>query len=164
VQAPDPAESWDWSAARARCLREARRIVGSERDAEDAVQEALIRAWRNRSSCRTPRAPLPWLLQITRREALRINERARPVTLLEREEANALPDEAPGEDEALARLDVGRVLATLPPTDRALLALRYERDLTQPRVAEVLALPEGTVKVRLHRLRSRLREALEPGE
>jgi RNA polymerase sigma-70 factor (ECF subfamily) len=154
---------WDWTASRARCLREARRIVVSQRDAEDAVQEAFIRAWRHSSACRTPQRPLPWLLQITRREALRINQRARPVSLLEKTRAEALAAKEGWDEEALARVDLHRALDGLSREDRVLLALRYERDLTQPRVAEILDLPEGTVKVRLSRLRNRLRGTLEHG-
>jgi RNA polymerase sigma-70 factor (ECF subfamily) len=157
----EPAEEWDWAAARARCLREARRIVTSRRDAEDAVQEALIRAWRNRQACRTPHAPLPWLLQITRREALRIRQRARPQVPLEGEWPERTTTPLDWDDALVARVDVRRVVAGLSSEDRVLIGLRYERDLTQPRMAQVLGLPEGTVKVRLNRLRSTLRRALE---
>jgi RNA polymerase sigma-70 factor, ECF subfamily len=157
----DPAENWDWSAARGRCLREARRIVYSQRDAEDAVQEAFARAWRNRLSCRTPAAPLAWLVQITRREALRIRQRSRPATPLDAAESSAA--EQAGTEETLERVDVRRALDSLPAEDRVLLMLRYGEDMTQPRVAEVLDLPEGTVKVRLHRLRNRLRGELMAG-
>ncbi len=66
---------WDWQQARTRCLREARRFL-AHAEAEDAVQEAFIRAWRHRARLRAGHPPLPWLLQITRREALRIRERS----------------------------------------------------------------------------------------
>jgi RNA polymerase sigma-70 factor (ECF subfamily) len=46
--------------------------------------------------------------------------------------------------------------------DRALVWLRYEDDLTQPVIAERLGMPEGTVKVRLHRLRAVLRREIDP--
>src|SRR5256714_2456768 len=64
---------WQWALARQRCLREARRILRNRDDAEEAVQEAMARAWRKRAACRTPSAPLPWLLQITRNEAMRLD-------------------------------------------------------------------------------------------
>lgn len=48
----------------------------------------------------------------------------------------------------------------LSPEDRRLLQLRYVADLTQSAVAEQLGMPEGTTKVRLHRLRKRLRHRL----
>ena len=63
--------------------------------------------------------------------------------------------------EVTERVDIDRVLEDLSTDDRRLLELRYTDDLTQPAVAVALGIPEGTVKVRLHRLRSRLRVALE---
>jgi RNA polymerase sigma-70 factor (ECF subfamily) len=103
--------------------------------------------------------PLPWLLQITRNEALR----------LLRQNAQRVPEELAGEPaeddpevaDAAERVDLDRALASLSHDDRRLLELRYKDDLTQPAVAAALGVPEGTVKVRLHRLRSRLRVALE---
>lgn len=135
-------------------------MLRSRAEAEDAVQNALLRAWRNSGSCRTPDAPLPWLLQITRNEALRIlrqNAGARVPEELVGEPA----DDDPGMAEADGRVDLDRALAGLSQDDRRLLELRYRDDLTQPAVAAALGIPEGTVKVRLHRLRSELRVALE---
>jgi RNA polymerase sigma-70 factor, ECF subfamily len=57
-------------------------------------------------------------------------------------------------------VDVRDVLETLGPEDRLLLSLRYEHDLTQAEVARRIGTPEGTAKVRLHRVRERLRERL----
>jgi RNA polymerase sigma-70 factor (ECF subfamily) len=59
------------------------------------------------------------------------------------------------------RLTVEQALGTLAERDRRVLHLRYAEDLTQIEVARRLGLPEGTVKVRLHRARGRLRRALE---
>ncbi|HEX8745539.1 MAG TPA: sigma-70 family RNA polymerase sigma factor [Thermoleophilaceae bacterium] len=150
---------WEWDIARARCLREARRILRDREDAEEAVQEALIRAWRNQAKCRTPATPIPWLVQITRNEALRLAARR------QRRQASEVPEETPdrllasddGLDEMLASLATEQALAALCPEERTLLRLRYEEDLTQGQVAARLGVPEGTVKVRLHRVRARLR-------
>jgi RNA polymerase sigma-70 factor (ECF subfamily) len=101
------------------------------------------------------------LLAITRHEALRIG--ARPGAA-PREE---VPDDEPAGDpdplveSAPMRVDLLRALTDLPEGDRRLLELRYAHDLTQASVATRLGIPEGTVKVRLHRLRARLRVALE---
>jgi RNA polymerase sigma-70 factor, ECF subfamily len=54
-----------------------------------------------------------------------------------------------------------QALDRLSPDERTLLLLRYGEDLTQPELARRLDLPEGTVKVRLHRIRKRFAEALE---
>ena len=153
----------DWDGARRRCLREAQRMLRSPAEAEDAVQEAFLRAWRHSSSCRTPDKPLPWLLQITRREALRtlshspLRRGAWEATGPERGYDDPLVETTP------ERLDLLSALGQLTPDDRRLLELRYEEDMTQSTLAERLGIPEGTVKVRLHRLRARMRLALEEG-
>lgn len=61
------------------------------------------------------------------------------------------------------RLDVRSALRRLSTEDRVLLALRYDGDLTQEHVAKLMGMPEGTVKVRLHRLRARLSTQLTNG-
>lgn len=153
------APRWEWDTARRRCLREARRILRDREDAEEAVQEALIRAWRNQSKCRTPATPLPWLVQITRNEALRLAERR------QRRQASEIHDDSPdritsgdnGVERMLESVATEQALSVLRPEDRALIRLRYVEDLTQGQVAARLGVPEGTVKVRLHRARARLR-------
>jgi RNA polymerase sigma-70 factor, ECF subfamily len=163
LESAQRAQEWDWTAIRVRCLREARRMLDCERDAEEAVQEALLRAWRSRSKQREPGAELGWVLRITRNEALRSRARRRQRPELG-VDADELPERGDGDDALGAlveSLDVRTALGELAAEDALLLRLRYERDLTQPRVAELAGLPEGTVKVRLHRLRSRLRERLK---
>lgn len=151
---------------RAAAASEARRYLRTAHDVDEVVQEALVRAWRRRATCRGEDR-MPWMRQIARNEALRLLDRHRRRSereLLEDGEALAgLPgDEGQqDEDELVSKLDVARLLGRLSVADRQLLALRYEHDLTQPEVAEMLGIPEGTVKIRLHRLRGRLRKALE---
>jgi len=106
-------------------------------------------------------APLRAGCQEAAREAL-LRWRARirdlytqaPVELLD-----ALPS---GQDVSqLAEIiDLREAIAELAPRDALLLRLRYEQDLTQPRLARLAGMPEGTVKIRLHRIRGRLRERL----
>src|SRR3954453_18187781 len=66
---------WDWGDLRQRCLRETRRVLGQGGAAEDATQEALIRAWGQRDSWQDPRRPGPWISTIAPREALRLAAR-----------------------------------------------------------------------------------------
>jgi RNA polymerase sigma-70 factor, ECF subfamily len=151
---------WDWHGVRSRCLREARRLLRDREDAEEAVQEALARAWRRRSSCESPDAPLGWLLQITRNEALRIMERRARRTA--REVITAIEPERAGEepiDALISTVATTQALAGLRPDERLLINLRYRDDLSQAEVARTMDLPEGTVKVRLHRIRKRLKDA-----
>jgi RNA polymerase sigma factor (sigma-70 family) len=65
-----------------------------------------------------------------------------------------------GEDAVLTRIDVERALERLSPADREMVRLRYEEDLTNPKVAVALGLSVANVKVRLHRLRPKLQETL----
>jgi RNA polymerase sigma-70 factor, ECF subfamily len=78
-------------------------------------------------------------------------------------DVDALPDRTAPEllDVLGERIDVRRALRPLDGEDRRLLWLRYGEDLTQPATAAVMGMPEGTVKVRLHRLRKQLRAALD---
>jgi len=157
---PDNASSavaWDWAGLRTRCFREAVRVL-PRADAEEAVQEALVRAWLRQDACRSPEAPLPWLLEITRNEARRLLGRQARRSSLE------LFDAASREDDELVgtadRVTVEQALRTLGDGDQRVLRLRYAEDLTQVEVARRLGVPEGTVKVRLHRARRRLRSLL----
>jgi RNA polymerase sigma-70 factor (ECF subfamily) len=147
-------------------VREARRYVRATHDVDEVAQEALVRAWRRRATCHGEDR-LPWLRQIARNEALRLLERRRrrsEFELLDDERllAGVADEDALLEEEgALLRMEVEQAVRRLSVADRQLLALRYERDLTQPEVARMLGIPEGTVKIRLHRLRGRLRKALD---
>lgn len=166
VVRPPTQGDWDWAGLRAAATREARRYVVAAHDVDDVVQESLVRAWRQQASCRGEDR-LPWMRQIARNEALRLLDRRRrrgerelldDATLLA-----TVPDRRAEEqrDGLLLQMEIGAVLKRLSVEDRRMLALRYEEDLSQPEVARVLQLPEGTVKVRLHRIRGRLRKALD---
>jgi RNA polymerase sigma-70 factor (ECF subfamily) len=153
-------DAWNWDAARRRCLREARRYAATEADAQDAVQTAMLLAWRSRASCNAPDDPLPWMLAITRREAWRNRPRAVHVELDTSTYSDCASfDEA---ERIVERLDVQAAIAGLDKDQRDLLHLRYTEDLAHHSVAQRLGIPEGTAKVRLHRARNRLRALLEP--
>jgi RNA polymerase sigma-70 factor (ECF subfamily) len=158
TELPAPEPAWDWRFARSRCLREARRLLRDVDDAEEAVQEAMARAWRRRRACSNPEDPLGWLLQITRNEALRVMERRSRRTA--REIVTPVePDRRAEEpiDDLLSTMATRQALARLRPDERVLLHLRYRADLSQAEVAQRLDMPVGTVKVQLHRIRKRLR-------
>jgi RNA polymerase sigma-70 factor, ECF subfamily len=155
-------EKWDWPLIRKRCAAEALRILRRPYDAEEVVQEALVRAWRSRHACRTPEAPLPWCLQITRNEAFRmIGRRGHHMSSGPLEEGEGVEDQRAKRDRSriLVRVDVDRALQRLTPHERLLISLRYAHDFSHSEIAEELSIPEATARVRLHRAHKRL-EAL----
>jgi RNA polymerase sigma-70 factor, ECF subfamily len=156
-----PRQDWDWGRLRTRSRAEALRVLGDPHTADEAAQEAMTRAWRQRGKCRTPRTPEPWVAQIARNEALRLRAGERKQSDM----ATRAAEEYPGmsvfaEEELIRRVSVQQILSALTLEERRLIDLRYGEDLAQPAIAELLGVPEGTVKVRLHRLRQRLRKVI----
>jgi RNA polymerase sigma factor (sigma-70 family) len=152
------AHDWDWAAVSTLCLREARRLLGGTNSAaEDAAQEATIRAWRYRARCRDPTRPEPWIAAIARREALRAVARRREQPLDARED---IADPRQDLSELADLLAVRRALSAIDGRDRQLLVGRYWQDLPNAELATQLGLAEVTVRVRLHRLRRMLREIM----
>jgi RNA polymerase sigma-70 factor (ECF subfamily) len=131
------------------------RYASNPSEAEDIAQDALLRAWRRRSTLRDAERRNQWLAAIVRNEAFRQHARVRP-------DLSATIELREGEEDAqvLAAVelaDLHAALRELSESDRLLLELRYEEDLTQAAIARRLGIPEGTVKVRLHRARAKLR-------
>ncbi len=156
-----PGLDWDWADLRRRSRAEALRVLRDPHPADEAAQEALTRAWRQRDRCRTPGSPEPWVAQIARNEALRLRAGEQKQTVM----ATRAAEEWPGatvtaEDQLISKVSVQQALSALTLEERRLIDLRYEDDLAQPAIAELLGVPEGTVKVRLHRLRQRLRKVI----
>ena len=134
-------------------MRAAQGVVGADA-AEDAAQEALVRAWRHRGSCATLGAPDAWVRSISRREALRIVGRPRPLGVADAEGVGASAPPTPG------AVDVRQALRLLNGLDQRLVLRFYWAGQTDREIARDLGMPLGTVKVRLHRARMRLRDAL----
>jgi RNA polymerase sigma-70 factor, ECF subfamily len=132
------------------------RYASNPSEAEDIAQDALLRAWRRRSTLREPDRRNQWLATIVRNEAFRQHARVRPdpTELVEAEGAEDARVIA-----AVELADLHQALKKLSEKDRDLLEMRYQEDLTQGAIARKLGIPEGTVKVRLHRARNKLRRA-----
>jgi RNA polymerase sigma-70 factor (ECF subfamily) len=150
--------SWDWRWLTQVAVREARRLLRDRDDAEDAAQEAILRAYRARSRCTTPESPAPWVRAIARNESYRLISRRTPqVALVDAPEPYTEGHADAVHDRLLATSAVG----TLAPGDRLLLVRRYVFDQTSAQLGSELEMPAATVRVRLHRARSRIREQLE---
>jgi RNA polymerase sigma-70 factor (ECF subfamily) len=141
------------------CFSQALPVVRCPVAADEAAQEAIVRAWRHRASCRQPDHPFGWLSRIARNEALRVvSRRPREVLVSEPLESRTALS---SEDQVETGLLIETALRSLSPADQELARLRYYEDFTCAKLAEHWGINEATVKVRLHRLRRRLRETLE---
>lgn len=138
----------------------ARIVTGSSADAADAVQEALLSAWRGLDSLRDPDAFRAWFRRHVVRAALRAAKRRGRVVELDLSVAG--PD---GElDRALDRRTLARAFDRLDARDRLLLTLHHFWELPVAETAALLGIPEGTVKSRVHYAMDRLRAAFAAEE
>ncbi len=127
-------------------------ILRNEADCQDAVQEAVLRAWAKLDSLREPRYFRTWLIRILIRECYR----------LRRDGARILPLEAAPEIEA--REEDGalwREIQALPEPLRLPVLLHYVEGYGVAEVGALLRIPTGTVKSRLSKARSVLRSRSE---
>ena len=136
------------------------RYASNPSEAEDIAQDALLRAWRHRSTLREVGRRNQWLATIVRNEAFRQHARVRPDPTAAIESQEGVEDQRVLATVELA--DLHAALKRLNERDRALLEMRYSQDLSQAEIARKLGIPEGTAKVRLHRARDRLRRVYVP--
>lgn len=146
-------------------LRYARRLVGSEHDARDVVQEAFISAWKDLPGFEGRSALRTWLFRIAHRRAVDTQRVRRPTPVEDDLIAAIVPPST--EDplatvlrhELLAALQVA--LSTLPTDQRGVWLLREVEGLSYDEIADVTGLPVGSVRGHLHRGRRALAEKLE---
>ena len=134
------------------------RLTSSPADAAEAVQEALLAAWRARAGFRGDSKVSTWLYTITRSKALDCFRRREAATsVAEPPDADAPHDGAAG---ATARLDILDALRALPLEFREVAVLADILALPLAEIARVTDAPENTVKTRLFRARGRLARLL----
>ena len=133
--------------------------------AQDAVQDALLLAWRHVRSLRDPDAWDAWLRRLTVRACYKVARRERRRTLVELHAAPEpgslhTPDESAG---VVDRDWLGRELGRLDIDQRAVIVLHYYLDLPVSEVAEIIDIPYGTAASRLHRGLQAMRASLRSG-
>jgi RNA polymerase sigma-70 factor (ECF subfamily) len=138
----------------------AHRILRDFDSAGDALQVTLLRIWKDLPGLKDPDLVEAWAYRILVRachDALRKQRRQAPALhLLAVDGAEADPAISIANREQL-----NRAFARLPVEQRAAIVLQYYRDLTLPQIAEVLHVPIGTVRSRLHYAKRALRAAVE---
>ena len=151
-------------AALARLDAAARLIVRDAELARDAVQDAMLKAWRELPTLREPERFDAWLHRLTMRACIDAARRQRrhvvEVALTPLTDASVADDTAAVIDRDL----LDRVLSRLEPEQRAILVLRYYLDLSLPDAADALGIPLGTAKSRLHRSLIAVRSSVTGGE
>jgi RNA polymerase sigma-70 factor (ECF subfamily) len=139
-----------------------RRITCDDQDALDALQEALLIAWRRIGSFEGRSAVSTWLFRVATNAAIdEVRRRSRRPA-----HADAAPADLPGahdvEEDAITRSTVDWALAQLPPQFRAAVVLREYCDFSYQKIADVMDIPVDTVKSRISRGRQALAELLVP--
>ncbi len=150
-----------------RALSSVRHILADRDSADDVVQEALLHAYLSLTHLRSDERFGDWLAGIARNLARKLIEREVRRDRLFEAGACRVAEEAgetssPHDDAASAELAelVARAEARLPLHERETVRLRYRGQLSIREVARELGVPMGTVKARLHRARSRMREVI----
>ena len=153
-------------------VRVAAALVGSA-DAEDAVQEASMRAWQSWSQLRNPSSVRPWLLQITVnvcrqwRRGVKGHQQAQLQPLpadndTQQHHLLAMLEADPGTSNHTGALDLRAAINALPTDLRLVVVLRFYTGLDASEIGEMLSIPAGTVRSRLHRALLQMRERLGP--
>ena len=145
-----------------RLWRHAWRLLGDETAAWDVLQEAWIGISRGITRLEDAAAFPAWAYRITSnkcRDRIRRERRRREAMEAYSDQVRHAEEEASASEQRCA--DLREALSRLPGRDRAILSLRYQEAFDTAEIAEILRVPEGTVKSRLHYARKRLRKYLE---
>ena len=134
-------------------------ILGNPHEAEDAVQETMVQAWRDWSALGDSSRRGAWLATITVRTCLRLRRRLRARW----GHAPILDDEPDRRPAAPSNIDLVRACQRLSPQQRSVVALHYVYGFTLDECAEVMRCRAGTVRPHLHRALAKLREAYGDG-
>jgi RNA polymerase sigma-70 factor, ECF subfamily len=144
-------------------------ILRNHHDAEDAAQECFLRVWKHKDRLHEVNNAKTWLARIAWTTALDKRRSSRTMVSLGDEQSGAelmqsIADAAPAADEQLAgeqmRQMLERLIAGLPEDLRHTLELSTVQELNSAEIAEVMKIPEGSVRTRLFRARKQLKEKL----
>lgn len=134
-------------------------ILQNVQDCEDVVQEAILKAYASRNKLKQPQYFKTWLVRILMNECY---------TFLRKHNRECPLEEAVAEDKTVANafikeeyLDLYESMKQLEEKDRICVQLYYMESYSVKEIAQVLRIPEGTVKSKLSRARAQLREILQ---
>jgi RNA polymerase sigma-70 factor, ECF subfamily len=131
-------------------------ILGDRAQAEDAVQDVMVRIWRALPQFRGDSAFSTWAYAITRNRCLTLLKQRRGEESLSLDEPEARQAAAGIVGESAPASDVWALLGTLPLPYRQALTLFYAEEKSYEEIAQLLDMPIGTVKTHIHRGRKML--------
>jgi RNA polymerase sigma-70 factor (ECF subfamily) len=135
------------------------RMLGNAEDAQDATQDAFVKAYQRLDSFDSQYRFYSWMYRILVNECLNVNRGRRPEQALDvNAEGNGTPFDSALESER--REQIQKALLRLTPDYRTVIVLRHIAGQSYGEIAEALAIPEKTVKSRLYSARQRLGELL----
>ncbi len=147
-----------------RVYRFALRLVKNEQTAEDLISEVFLDVWRQAARFEGRSAVTTWMLAITRFKALSVL-RKRKDAELDDEAAAAVEDHSDTPEVALQKKDTGgalrKCMESLSPEHREIIDLVYYHEKSVEEVAEIVGIPENTVKTRMFYARKKLAELLK---
>lgn len=140
------------------------RMLGNQADAEDAVQDAFVSAWRRLPEFRGEAAFLTWMYRIMTNRCLNVLRARRPTEPIEEGAEPSAPEHqsspVKAAEGAAAVEDLSSALATVSPGQRACWVLRELHGLSYREISEVLDISEQAVRGRIFRVRRFLTEAM----
>ncbi len=137
-------------------------ILQNREEAEDAVQDAFVKAWRSRWRVRDPEKFPAWLGTIARHRAHDLLRRRRSVPLDEQLSETAAPEAIASDDDRERQAQVHSALATLPELHRSALMLRYLDEMDYAAIEQTLGLSNGALRGILGRALAAMRQQLKP--
>ena len=146
------------------------RLVQNQEDAEDVAQQTFIKAFKNLAAY-DPQYPfITWLFKIAHNSSIDFLRAKKPASVsIDDEDAPLEIEDNSSSMQAqvsysFSQTEAEKLLGGLPTLYREVLLLQYREELSCKEIADVLGIPEGTVKVRLFRARTEMRKKLETFE
>lgn len=147
-----------------RVFRFLMRIVANQATAEELLNEVFLAAWQGASRYEGKSEPTTWLLSIAHNKAVSALRKKREVTGIDEEAAAEVADEDDTPEVSVQKADkalaMRQAIAELSADHREILDLVYYQERSVAEVAEILSIPENTVKTRMFYARKKLSERL----
>ena len=137
-------------------------ILQDRGEAEDVVQDSLVKAWKTRWRVRDPEKFPAWLAMIARHRARDVFRRRRNVPLSDETAASLEQPSEPGANDPSLDRHLHSALAALPELHRSALMLRYFEDMDYQSIERLLGLSNGALRGILGRALASLRKQLRP--